>query len=105
MYVCSKTALSKVAELKLDCPFILTAVVFIRAIAAVIVTVTHPHLRDTPVVVAGEVAGGTSGRDTSGTVYFIRTVAAVVHAVTAPTGIDAVLVVAGECIWRAGCSW
>lgn len=78
---------------------------FIRAVTTVVVTITHPHFRDTPVVIAGEVVGSTGGRETSGTVHFIRTVTAVVHAVTAPTGQDAVLVVAGECSWRAGHSW
>ena len=75
---------------------------FIRAVTTVVVTVTHPRFRDTPVVITGKVVGGTGGRDTSGTVHFIRTVAAVVHAVAAPTGVDAALVVAGERSWRAG---
>lgn len=78
---------------------------FIRAITAVIVTVTQPCFRNTPVVIAGEVIGRTGGRETSGTVHFIRAVAAVIHAVTAPAGQDAVLVVAGERSRRAGRPW
>ena len=78
---------------------------FIRAITTVVVTVTHPYLRDTPVVITGKGAGSTGGRETGGTVNFIRTVATVVHAITAPTGEDAVLVVAGERLWRTGRAW
>lgn len=89
----------------MDSPNILTAVVFIRTITTVVVTITHPCFRDTPVVITGKVAGGTGGGETSGTVNFIRTVTAVVHAITAPTGKDAVLVAAGERSWRTGRSW
>lgn len=89
----------------MDSPYILTAVVFIRAVAAVVVTVTQPYFRDAPVVITCKVDGGTGGGETSGTVNFVRTVAAVIHAIAAPTGHDAVLVVAGERSWRAGRSW
>lgn len=68
----------------------------IRAIAAVIVTVTQQLLRNTDLVVACKFGGSTGGWDSGGTVQFIRTVATIVHAVTVPTGLDAVLVVAGE---------
>ena len=88
-----------------DSPQILTAVVFIRAVAAVVLTVTQPHFRDTPVVITGKVAGVTCGGKTSGTVRLIRAVPAVIRAITAPTGRDTVLVVAGERVRRAGRSW
>lgn len=102
---CGKITLSEVAERKMDSCYTLTAVVFIRSIAAVIVTVTQPYVRNTPLVVAREVVLSAGGGDFSGTVRFIRTVATIVHAVTVPTGQDAVLVVAGERLWRAGRSW
>lgn len=92
-------------ELKIDSPYTLTAVAFIRSITAVIVAVAHPYFGNTPVVIARKVVGSTGGWDSSGTVNFIRTVATIVHAVTAPTGENTVLVVAGERPWRAGRSW
>jgi len=70
--------------------------VFIRAIATVVVTITHPCFRDAPVVITGKVVSPTGGRDTSGTVNFIRTISTVVYAITVPAGVYAVLVVAGE---------
>lgn len=92
-------------EIKRDGPSILTAIVFIRAITTVIITVTHPCFSNTSVVIAGKVLSSTGGRETGGTVHFIRAVTTVVHAVAAPIGHDAVFVVAGERIRRAGRSW
>lgn len=78
---------------------------FIRAITAVIVTVTHPSFRDTPLVITSKVVGGTGSWETSGTIHFIRTVAAIVHAIATPIGLDAVLVGTGERLGRTGRSW
>ena len=87
------------------CNHKLTAIVFIRAIATVVVTITHPCFRDAPVVITGKVVSPTGGRDTSGTVNFIRTISTVVYAITVPAGVYAVLVVAGESERWTGCSW
>lgn len=82
-----------------------TAVVFIGAVAAVVVPVTQPRLRDASVVVTGEVAGGAGGGETGGAVDLVGAVAAVIGAVAAPPRLDAVLVGAGEGSRRAGRSW
>lgn len=71
---------------------------FIRAIAAVVVTVTQPLLGNTPVVVAGKTVSCACGGDTGGTVHFIRTITAVVNTIAVPALQDAVFVVARECI-------
>lgn len=100
-----------VFDISFACSFVsdrLTAVVLIRPIATVIVTIAHPYFGNTPVVIACKVVGSTGGREPSGAINFVRTIATIVHAVTAPAGQNAVLVVAGECPWRAGrscCGW
>lgn len=83
----------------------LTAVVFIRPVTAVILTIAQPLFGNTFIVIAREVVDSTGGGEMSGAVGLIRTVAAVVHAVAAPGGPNATLVVAGERIWRAGGPW
>lgn len=83
----------------------LTAVVFIRPVAAVVVTIAQPLFGNTSVVITREVVGSTGGGEMSGAVGLIRTVAAVVHAVAPPGGPNAALVVAGERIRRAGGPW
>lgn len=80
----------------------LTAVVFIRPIAAVVFTIAQQIFGNTSIVIAREVVGSTGGGEMRGAVDLIRTVATVVHAVAVPVGLNAVLVVAGERIRRAG---
>lgn len=75
---------------------------FIGAVATVIVTITQPRFRDTPVVIACKVVSRTGGRDFSGTVHFIGTITTIVDAVTAPSRLDAMFVIAGESKGRAG---
>lgn len=83
----------------------LTAVVFIRPVTAVIVTIAQPLFGNTSIVIAREVVGSTGGGEIRGAVGLIRTVATVVHAVAAPAVLNAALVVAGERIRRAGGPW
>lgn len=83
----------------------LTAVLFIRAITTVILTITHPIFGDASIVITGKVGSWTGGWDTGGTVNFVWAISTVIMAVTAPAGVYALLVVAGESIWRAGRSW
>lgn len=78
---------------------------FIRPIAAVILTIAQPLFGNTSIVIACEVVDSTGGGGMSGAVVLIRTVATVVHAVAAPAGPNAALVVAGERIRRAGGPW
>lgn len=78
---------------------------FIRAVAAVVLTIAQKLFGNTSIVIAGEEVGTTGSGEMSGAVVLIRTVAAVVHAVAAPAGPNAALVVAGERIRRAGGPW
>lgn len=96
----------KLLILKLsDGPCTLTAVVFIRAVTAVVVAVTQPIFRDASFVITCEVPSSAGGGETSGAVNLVRSITTVVSAITAPTGQDAMLVVAGEGLGRAGRSW
>ena len=87
------------------CRASLTAVVFVGAVPAVVVPVTHPDGGDAPLVGAAEVAGGAGGGDSRGAVDLVRAVATVVVAVAFPRRLDAVVVVAGERVRGAGRSW